>query len=346
MIGDIRDNIKYLESNRTFEYLVMIDGNAYTSNEIIDFSISATMGDQLTIGNFTVRELNLNMLTMYAPAELADVVIEPFIDIQGAQSLLKLGTFIVEPKGIKRGREITSIKCYDALGKLGAGALSLQTAYTQTSLDTAIGLLTNIMGNTISTHGQQIIDGSKSYFHIDIPIGGNTIQRTLRDISAVCGATAVIDIDGNLDFIRRDLHDSIALGAGDYINFTAQSDDVFTIDGMTYTHPDPDNPDDPPLVYFYYGNPDGNTIDLVWDESNYMVESRDNEFKWLAQNLVKIPLSYQCYQLDTIGLPFIELGDYINLTDIDNNQWSLPVFKYTHTFNKGITSSFEAVYPL
>ena len=260
MLGDIYTQLKYLESDRRPYFAFSIGDTVLTDSELISFTISGTMGNQYTIGNFTVRELQMDLLAASAPSVLVGEKITIWIYIQGGDEI-KLGTFIIEPNGIEINRQVMTIKAYDALGKLGKGALSLNTDYTQTTLANACQLLCNYMGNSLSAHGQTIINRANTYFHLDIPKGGNTIQRTMRDIATCVGCTAIIDVDGNLDFKERLRSETITLNAGDYINFSAQNTDVFTIGGITYTHP-AENLDDPPLVYYSAGSTTGNVIAL------------------------------------------------------------------------------------
>ena len=326
----------FLNSEREIQLKVTIGSETLLSEDIISFSITATMGDSYTIGNFTSRELDLEILTDSAPAAVKGQMIIPYV-ICGNQEL-KLGVFYADANGIEVNRKTMSIKAYDVLSKLGAGALSLSVAYEQVPLITAVNLLLGIMGTTLSIRAQAMLNNTS--FRIDIPIGGNTIQRTMRAVSACLGSTAVINVNGQLDFIKPNSLSRIDLTADEYISFKTLSDDIFTIGGITLTIKSEDS-SQPDTVYSY-GDTTHNLINLDWDESNVLKNQADIATVALE---IGIPFSYYGYQLNTIGLPFIELGDYIRLTDFDNNTYNLPVLSYTHTFNKGITSTFGAKIP-
>lgn len=331
-------NIKtpFLQSERDIQLKITIGNKTLLSEDIIDFSITATMGDSYTIGNFTSRELALNILADSAPAAVKGQVIIPYV-ICGNQEL-KLGTFYADANGIEVSRKTMSIKAYDVLSKLGVGALSMTTEYKQTPLITAVNLLLGIMGTTLSSHAEALLEATP--FRIDIPKGGNTIQRSMRAVAAALGSTAVIDVNGELDFIRPSPSETVNITANEYVSFKTQSDDIFTIGGITLTIKSEDT--SVPDTVYSYGDTSGNIINLDWDESNVL----NNQAGIAAVGVeIGIPYSYYGYEINTIGLPFIELGDYIHLTDFDNNTYDLVVLSYTHTFNQGITSTMSAKVP-
>ena len=328
----------YLTNNRNITISAVFNGRTTLgADSFISMEINATMGSNYTIGNFTVRELTASFVRSATPSVLVGQTLEPYVSINGSN--MKLGTFIIDPEGVEVSRNVVNIKAYDAMSKLGVGAVSLTTDYTDISLLAATNLLCGILDVDLSTHAYNLLTTSGSDFTIDIPKGGNILQRTMRDIASCLGATAVINVDGELDFIQPNPSSNVDINADFYTDFSLISDDICQVKGMVLNVP---GETEEQKVSYTYGDTSETFFTIEADDSKAFTTQAD--LNTIAAN-VGIPFSYYGYKLATVGMPFIELGDYIHLTDIEGIEYDLPVLTYTLKFDNGITSEFSAEVP-
>ena len=330
----------FLQHNRNISISCDFNNtNTINADSIIDLEINATMGDNYTIGNFTVRELQANLVRAAVPSVLAGQKLTVYA-VAGNQNL-KLGVFIIDPEGIEIERNTVRIKAYDALGKLGAGAVSPTQDFLGISLLAATRKICAIIGVDLSEHGLGELTSKGASFTIDIPKGGNTLQRTLRSIATALGETAVINADGELDFIHPTPSSYIEVDADYYTSFKLIDDMAYTLSGIKLIVPAEDEVG--ASTEYTYGDCENSHIEISANASN--VYNNQTDLNNIASN-IGIPYSYHGFKLTTVGLPFVELGDYIHLTDYDENTYTdLPVLKYTIRFDNGLTTEFGANLP-
>lgn len=359
----IDTNIKeaFLAAKRKVSLKVEIAGQfTLTDDDIIEMSIISTMGsgDAFTIGNYTKRELDITLVREAAPLALSNKSIKVWsgVEVAGEMQYFLIGTFQTDADSLKIDRTTVSIKAYDAMRKCKQGALSPSTAYKNKNLTFYATKLATLLGVTLTDTAKTFIanvDAAQKWT-MDLEKGGNTIVRTMQGVALALGATAVITNDNKLDFIRIRPKSNITLSPNFYTSFTIDDNDVFTIEGIKLKIPKELSSTGEDVVYSYPSSTIGTAIEIEETKSDLFKDKTKDlrkQLGYISDNMLigkggALPFTYQGYELECPSLPYVETGDLLSLTTIDNKTYELFVITHELKFAGGaFTSHMKAAIP-
>ena len=359
----IDTNIKeaFLASKRKVSLKVEIAKQfTLTDDDIIEMSIISTMGsgDAFTIGNYTKRELDITLVRAAAPLALSNKSIKVWsgVEVNGKMQYFLIGTFQTDANSLSIDRTTVSIKAYDAMRKCKKGALSPKTSYKNKNLSFYAGLLATKLGVELTDTAKTFIanvDAAQKWT-MDLEKGGNTIVRTMQGVALALGATAVITNDNKLDFIRIRPKSNITLSPNFYTSFTIDDNDVFTIEGIKLKIPKELSSTGEDVVYSYPSDTIGTSIEIEETKSDLFKDKTKDlkkQLGYISANMLigkggALPFTYQGYELECPSLPYVETGDLLSLTTIDDKTYELFVITHELKFAAGaFTSHMKAAIP-
>ena len=319
---------KIKEPSRLTAIKVGIGDKILTNLEVQNLSVEYSSGNDglPAIGGATAAKLTLSLLRVgNTPSYYTTQSIKPSIAIDdGVGNLMwvPLGTFYADPESIKRTDQTISIDCFDMMKRYESLAFESSLSYPA-SLKSVAGELTSKYGLVFADITQLPNANIKTK-----PTG--SIRNTLSEMAELATANCLINRDNKIEF-RKFIAVDFSLDINNYIDFSLKSDSNVKISKLVCKK-DGDNPN------LEYGDITGSTLEFENDSVSTVVE-----LKTIYDRMY--PFSYPSYNLKAQGMPHLECGDVITLTDKKNIVRRIPIVSHKISYNGGIISEFSANVP-
>lgn len=324
---------KVKEASRTINAEVLVNTTKLTTNEIQEFSIDYSMGEIPGIGNIVSTKLNLKLLrTGNTPSYYTTQTIKPSVAIDdgvGNWMWVPLGTFYPQPDSIKRTDYVIELECFDIL-------TTLDTIVYQSSLSYPTSIR-NVANEIATKYNCPLKDVNQlPAVNMKVKPEGQSVRAVLAEIAEMASANAVMDRNGKLTFIKPTTV-NFSMNADNYINFTLESDTDVKITKLICEKGGEDGEGNE-IADLEYGDTTGATLRFQNDSV-----STQAELKTIYDRIY--PMTYTAYELNCQGMPHLEVGDKITLTDRKNVVYTLPITTHTLSFNGSILSTLGAKAP-
>lgn len=309
-----------LKSNsREITTKIYIDDVEVNLDKIKDFSIESQLSSNNipAIGSVFSNKLNINFIYDASLENIKGKTIKPHVGIKVNSEYLyiPLGVFYIEYITVSK----TSIKI-EAFDKLIY--LSDITYSPNLPLPTNIASIINDLQTTYNLEFvSQIYDDEQI-----IEIGNNTsIRQLLSDIAELMGANCVVNREGKIEF-RKYNNTSFNIDSNNYIDFMKLNEKEININGLVC-----------------------GDISKFGQEDGYVLEIENKNIKDTAtiERIYNkfLPIMYIPFELKVQGMPHIDVGDIIKLTDVNNNTYNLYITSHRLIFNGGLISEIKTNKP-
>lgn len=315
------------QSDREYDVKVMIGKTTYASNCITQFDITDSLvpSDDFTIGSVIASSLNISVKT--SDTISSNAIVLPYMRLNGSSGYTEwifLGVFYIDSRSYQNN--IWTFSCFDKL---------IITQQDYTSALTFPAKMTDVL-NEISTNLEITIDASvvinPKYFIRQLPTSC-TYRDVISGIASAHGASVKLSI-GNLKFIYFTSIAPVAkISATDY--FTCSTTNPL----KTYTK--------------IVASPNQNDTD---NDSNYIAgdvaASADNTLSFNSPYITQAMLNslqseltgfgYMPFTMDWKGLPYLEIGDTIQVTMKDGTVFTSTILINKLSFKGGLKYTTSA----
>ena len=319
---------KIKEPSRLTAIKVGIGDKILTNLEVQNLSVEYSSGNDglPAIGGATAAKLTLSLLRVgNTPSYYTTQSIKPSIAIDdGVGNLMwvPLGTFYADPESIKRTDQTISIDCFDMMKRYESLAFESTLVYPAP--------LKSVADELTSKYGLVFADITQlPNVNIKVKPNGN-IRNILSEMAELATANCLINRDNKIEF-RKFIAVDFSLDINNYIDFSLKSDSNVKISKLVCKK-DGDNPN------LEYGDITGSTLEFENDSVSTVAE-----LKTIYDRMY--PFSYPSYNLKAQGMPHLECGDVITLTDKKNIVRQIPIVSHKISYNGGIISEFSANVP-
>lgn len=292
-----------------------------TYEDIISMNIEYSLGNGNVpaIGGVVASKLNVVLRKDNVPSILTTQLLKPYFGLEigtGTFEYIPMGEFRVNPQDIKKTDNTITLTAFDILYLLGDSPYITNLAYPAT--------LTQIKADLAS---KGIRFANQALSNITIKKKPNTIRELLSDVSELLGTNVVTNRLGEIEFRKLNL---TTFETDNYNSFKLLADDEVNITRVVV-----DKEDD---VEISYGSDSGFTVRIQNNSIDNVAELTT------AYNRV-FPISYIAYDCRIQGLPHLDVGDIIKLTDRHGVTRNLPIVYHKISYSGGLRSELRADAP-
>ena len=316
-----------IQSSDWFNYKTFSSIETNELDTLVDFSLQSSFGtnDMPTLGGVVSSGMSLTMVKdSRLPQILIGIPIRPYtaIDIGGGvYEWVKHGEFYANQDDITKNKKTITID-----------SLDMMASYDDLRYDTLLSYpntIQNMLVELTSTYGLSFVSQTLPSVEFDIAPKG-TVRQVLGMIASLCTTNAVINTEGKVEF-KFLTTSGFAFDANNYVDFKLTSDNSIKISQLTI-------PTDEDATEIVAG--DGTGFALKFENSAIQTSANlqvlfDREF----------PLEYYSYTMIAQGMPHLQVGDYVEFTDVDLNVRTLAILNHTFSYNGGMKSVFKVDAP-
>lgn len=316
---------KIKEPTRTVAIKVIIGDRILDNTEVQSLNVEYTFGNNgiPAIGGVTSSKLSLELLRIgNTPSYFTTQTIKPSVAIDdgiGNLMWVPLGTFYPNPDSIKRTDNKISIECFDII-----------ESYSNVKYESGLKYptsVTNVVNELKNKYKVIFKDAVLPNVNVKVlPTG--SIRDVLMIIAELLTANCLVNRDNEIEF-RSFNTVEFDLDTNNYIDFTLKSDSNIKISKLICKKGED---------IFQYGDDTGATLEF--ENENI---SSNAELKVIYDRM--FPFTYPSYDLKVQGMPHLECGDIIKLTDKKSILRSIPIGVHKLSFNGGLISNISANVP-
>lgn len=316
---------KIKEPTRTVAIKVIIGDRILDNTEVQSLNVEYTFGNNgiPAIGGVTSSKLSLELLRIRnTPSYFTTQTIKPSVAIDdgiGNLMWVPLGTFYPNPDSIKRTDNKISIECFDII-----------ESYSNVKYESGLKYptsVTNVVNELKNKYKVIFKDVVLPNVNVKVlPTG--SIRDVLMIIAELLTANCLVNRDNEIEF-RSFNTVEFNLDTNNYIDFTLKSDSNIKISKLICKKGED---------IFQYGDDTGATLEF--ENENI---SSNAELKVIYDRM--FPFTYPSYDLKVQGMPHLECGDIIKLTDKKSVLRSIPIGVHKLSFNGGLISNISANVP-
>ena len=316
---------KIKEPTRTVAIKVIIGDRILDNTEVQSLNVEYTFGNNgiPAIGGVTSSKLSLELLRIgNTPSYFTTQTIKPSVAIDdgiGNLMWVPLGTFYPNPDSIKRTDNKVSIECFDII-----------ESYSNVKYESGLKYptsVTNVVNELKNKYKVIFKDAVLPNVNVKVlPTG--SIRDVLTIIAELLTANCLVNRDNEIEF-RSFNTVEFNLDTNNYIDFTLKSDSNIKISKLICKKGED---------IFQYGDDTGATLEF--ENENI---SSNAELKVIYDRM--FPFTYPSYDLKVQGMPHLECGDIIKLTDKKSILRSIPIGAHKLSFNGGLISNISANVP-
>lgn len=316
---------KIKEPTRTVAIKVIIGDRILDNTEVQSLNVEYTFGNNgiPAIGGVTSSKLSLELLRIgNTPSYFTTQTIKPSVAIDdgiGNLMWVPLGTFYPNPDSIKRTDNKVSIECFDII-----------ESYSNVKYESGLKYptsVTNVVNELKNKYKVIFKDVVLPNVNVKVlPTG--SIRDVLMIIAELLTANCLVNRDNEIEF-RSFNTVEFDLDTNNYIDFTLKSDSNIKISKLICKKGED---------IFQYGDDTGATLEF---ENENIVSNA--ELKVIYDRM--FPFTYSSYDLKVQGMPHLECGDIIKLTDKKSVLRSIPIGVHKLSFNGGLISNISANVP-
>ncbi|MFR9290974.1 MAG: hypothetical protein ACLVL6_14520 [Clostridium paraputrificum] len=316
---------KIKEPTRTVAIKVIIGDRILDNTEVQSLNVEYTFGNNgiPAIGGVTSSKLSLELLRIgNTPSYFITQTIKPSVAIDdgiGNLMWVPLGTFYPNPDSIKRTDNKISIECFDII-----------ESYSNVKYESGLKYptsVTNVVNELKNKYKVIFKDTVLPNVNVKVlPTG--SIRDVLMIIAELLTANCLVNRDNEIEF-RSFNTVEFNLDTNNYIDFTLKSDSNIKISKLICKKGED---------IFQYGDDTGATLEF--ENENI---SSNAELKVIYDRM--FPFTYPSYDLKVQGMPHLECGDIIKLTDKKSVLRSIPIGVHKLSFNGGLISNISANVP-
>ena len=316
---------KIKEPTRTVAIKVIIGDRILDNTEVQSLNVEYTFGNNgiPAIGGVTSSKLSLELLRIgNTPSYFTTQTIKPSVAIDdgiGNLMWVPLGTFYPNPDSIKRTDNKVSIECFDFIENYSNVKYESGLKYPTS--------VTNVVNELKNKYKVIFKDAVLPNVNVKVlPTG--SIRDALMIIAELLTANCLVNRDNEIEF-RSFNTVEFDLDTNNYIDFTLKSDSNIKISKLICKKGED---------IFQYGDDTGATLEF--ENENI---SSNAELKVIYDRM--FPFTYPSYDLKVQGMPHLECGDIIKLTDKKSVLRSIPIGVHKLSFNGGLISNISANVP-
>ena len=316
---------KIKEPTRTVAIKVIIGDRILDNTEVQSLSVEYTFGNNgiPAIGGVTSSKLSLELLRIgNTPSYFTTQTIKPSVAIDdgiGNLMWVPLGTFYPNPDSIKRTDNKISIECFDIIESYSNVKYESSLKYPTS--------VTNVVNELKNKYKVIFKDVVLPNVNVKVlPTG--SIRDVLMIIAELLTANCLVNRDNEIEF-RSFNTVEFDLDTNNYIDFTLKSDSNIKISKLICKKGED---------IFQYGDDTGAILEF---ENENIVSNA--ELKVIYDRM--FPFTYPSYDLKVQGMPHLECGDIIKLTDKKSVLRSIPIGVHKLSFNGGLISNISANVP-
>ena len=316
---------KIKEPTRTVAIKVIIGDRILDNTEVQSLNVEYTFGNNgiPAIGGVTSSKLSLELLRIgNTPSYFTTQTIKPSVAIDdgiGNLMWVPLGTFYPNPDSIKRTDNKVSIECFDII-----------ESYSNVKYESGLKYptsVTNVVNELKNKYKVIFKDAVLPNVNVKVlPTG--SIRDALTIIAELLTANCLVNRDNEIEFRSFNIVE-FNLDTNNYIDFTLKSDSNIKISKLICKKGED---------IFQYGDDTGATLEF---ENENIVSN--TELKVIYDRM--FPFTYPSYDLKVQGMPHLECGDIIKLTDKKSILRSIPIGAHKLSFNGGLISNISANVP-
>lgn len=316
---------KIKEPTRTVAIKVIIGDRILDNTEVQSLNVEYTFGNNgiPAIGGVTSSKLSLELLRIgNTPSYFTTQTIKPSVAIDdgiGNLMWVPLGTFYPNPDSIKRTDNKVSIECFDII-----------ESYSNVKYESGLKYptsVTNVVNELKNKYKVIFKDAVLPNVNVKVlPTG--SIRDVLTIIAELLTANCLVNRDNEIEFRSFNIVE-FNLDTNNYIDFTLKSDSNIKISKLICKKGED---------IFQYGDDTGATLEF---ENENIVSN--TELKVIYDRM--FPFTYPSYDLKVQGMPHLECGDIIKLTDKKSILRSIPIGAHKLSFNGGLISNISANVP-
>lgn len=316
---------KIKEPTRTVAIKVIIGDRILDNTEVQSLNVEYTFGNNgiPAIGGVTSSKLSLELLRIgNTPSYFTTQTIKPSVAIDdgiGNLMWVPLGTFYPNPDSIKRTDNKVSIECFDII-----------ESYSNVKYESGLKYptsVTNVVNELKNKYKVIFKDVVLPNVNVKVlPTG--SIRDVLMIIAELLTANCLVNRDNEIEF-RSFNTVEFDLDTNNYIDFTLKSDSNIKISKLICKKGED---------IFQYGDDTGATLEF---ENENIVSNA--ELKVIYDRM--FPFTYPSYDLKVQGMPHLECGDIIKLTDKKSVLRLIPIGVHKLSFNGGLISNISANVP-
>lgn len=316
---------KIKENNRHIQPYVVIGNATLDYNRVCEFSIDSSYGDSLpSVGGVVASTLKLKLVRGTPTPEIFTTQdIKPYIKLEtstGVWESIPLGVYKPKIDSIKKTNLTIEIDCMDAIGYSGEIPYESALTYPTTT--------TKVLQEIQEQSGMSITIPSISAT-VKTAITGSC-RQALAEVAELLSCNAVVDRTGSVVF-RYLNNTNFTMDANNYMDFKLTAEDAITIGKLRCKKTGEDAVD---LTCGYSG------FELSFENDNVTTTA---ELQTIYNRI--FPVTYYAYTLTCQGMPHLDVGDKISLTDNKGVTRNLYILSHKLTFNGGLKSEFAAAAP-
>lgn len=322
-------------SYRRISYKVTVGSTELTEDDIQSMELEYCAGndDCVGIGSTVASRLSLNLIrTENTPEVITLQEIVPYVGIEvaGSVSWVKLGQFYPVPSMVHKTDLLITAECYDRMTDFDGYAYTSALTYPATVGD-VVAELESDYGITI-----MIAEDVKD---VAVPkLLAETVRGVFSAVGILTGTFCMVDRDGNIVF-KNYTATGFEIDGENYKTFSLTSDENCSITGLKCIVAATDEEGNESEEELMAGDSSGVSIEI---SGSYLT---DQEQLDAIYNRC-LPVTYQPYTLELQGMPHIEAGDIIKLTDKHDNEYDLYVVNHRlYLDGGGLKSEMTAAMP-
>ena len=316
---------KIKQNSRRIVGKLLLGNLELTPEDISNMNMEYSLGNDgiPAVGGVVASKLEVKLFRDKLPPVLTTQELKPYLGIEvspGAIEYVPMGVFRISPKDtIKTDKTITLVG-YDILFLLENSPYNSKLKFPNT--------LNNIKAE-LETKGLKF--AFQTLTNVIIKEKPNTVRELLSDVSELLGMNVVVNKLGEIEF-RKLTTVEFDLYAENYYNFKLLADDDVKLTRLTVEKEGEENED------LTYGDDTGYTIKIKNDSI-----TTQNELITVYNRV--FPLSYTAYECNMQGMPHIDVGDTINLTDRHGIKRNIPIVYHRISYSGGLRSEIRANAP-
>ena len=313
-----KENI--LKSTRMLKAKVLINGSReITQENIVDFVLEQNLisNEEIVVGSTNSAKLDINFLgetILYT--DFIDLYIG--LEVNGVFEEVKMGRFYID--SVRRENKKVKVTAYDSIiktEKIYTSSINYPCNFIEVKSE-----LEKILGTKITG---QFTDSQT----IQKKIEGITVRQALGYYSSLFGAFCVADKDGNIEFKKISKTTSRAINGANFFNFKKE---IFThsfsriscsVDGKELS----------------YGSLSSDKFEMIFENPLITQATLNSIGEYYTSNDLNFTPASLKYQGDFS----LELGDVLNVTDVDNKVYKLPILSQKFTFKGGLKCEINSV---
>lgn len=308
---DFLNTIK--QSSRDLTIEVLVGATKLTAKDIIDFELEAqfTTNNLPAIGavfsnKFKMKLIKSNILSTFINKE-----IKPSVGVKVGDDyvFIPLGVFYADAHTITKTKNTIEVECYDKMIQL--------SDINYTPRVTFPCLIDSVIDDLKTNYRLEFAPQSYNNILVKSVKENASIRQVLSDIAELLGANAVINREGKIEF-RKYNNTSFAINADNYIDFKLLSENNITISKLVCGN-------------FKTSTGNGYAIEI---ENDNVTQQSDLDAIYNSF----LPITYFPFECKMQGMPHLDIGDIIQLTDINDNTYNLYVTYHRLVFNGGLIS--------